>query len=414
MKRMMTFLLACCLLLSFCVFAAAQQDEAPPGKNIFTDQDAIQNDNQVQMLVDLGLIGGFEDGSFRPQNPITRAQAAKLIAMLCEDEPSAQDAPAFTDTVGNWAADYIAYCAARDIIAGSNGLFRPSDGVTAQELAKMLLVVLGEDASRYVGASWADAVGADAAALGIFSGYSKSYAAPLTRDDACLLIYNAMQCCPIVHPEQEGTLRYELDSLMNPKTYLEVRYGLVRHTAILTANSCADLNEQDGKLESGYSRLAGYSKLFAVSTDLGLLGRNVDIYMRGDEVVGVPCYAAGELYYTFGGKEELDKIFSEGVFTLDETTKYYLNFNETTAEVLNQLPAGAKITVIDHTGDQTFDIVLVMNCAEATVSSVHPLTVDAGGQKNVSAAAYNSVDSFTEGQSVLYMQICGQGYVMPQ
>lgn len=409
MKRLLSLMCVCCLLLSLCVFATARETE-----NIaFTDQDAIQNDNQVQMLVDLGLIGGYTDGSFRPNSGITRAQAAKLIAMLCEDEPTAQGAPVFADTAGHWAADYIAYCAARGIIAGANGLFRPEDGVTAQELAKMLLVVLGEDASRYVGAAWADAVAEDAVARGIYSGYNKSYAAPLSRDDACLLIYNAMQCCPIVHPEQEGALRYELDSLMNPKTYLEVRYGLVRHTAILTANACADLGARDGKLEAGYSRLAGYNKPFAVSTDLGLLGRNVDIYMRGDEVVGVPCYAAGELYYTFNSREELSKLFDQGVFTLDETTKYYLNFNEATADVLNQIPSGAKITVIDHTGDQTFDIVLVMSCTEATVCSVSPLTVDVNGQKGVAAAAYNSVDSFTIGQQVQYLQICGQGYVMP-
>lgn len=409
MKRFLSLLLACCLLLAFCVFAFAQEGE----QAAFTDQDAIRNDNQVRMLVDLGLIEGFADGSFQPEKGITRAQAAKLIAMLCEDEIAAQNAPAFADTAGHWASSFIAYCASRGIIVGSNGCFRPEDGVTAQELAKMLLVVLGEDASRYVGASWTDAVGADAAALGIYSGYNKSYAAPLSRDDACLLIYNAMQCCPIVHPEQEGALRYELDSLMNPKTYLEVRYGLVRHTAILTANACADMNAKDGKLDTGYSRLAGYSNPFAVSTDLGLLGRNVDIYMRGDEVVGVPCYAAGELYYTFNSKDELDKLFAEGVFALGDQTKYYLNFNETTADVLNQLPAGAKITVIDHTGDQSFDIVLVMSCTEATVSSLHPLTVDIGGQKNVAAVPYNSVDSFTLGQQVQYLQICGQGYVMP-
>ena len=174
----------------------------------FSDRDAIRNDNEVWMLVDLGLISGYGDGTFRPQNGITREETAKLIAMLCTDEPAAENAPAFLDTADSWAADFISYCASRGIIAGANGLFRPKDGVTAQELAKMLLVVLGEDPARYVGAEWADAVNADAMAFGIYSGYSKNYAAPLCRDDACLLIYNAMQCSAVVYPEQEGMLRY--------------------------------------------------------------------------------------------------------------------------------------------------------------------------------------------------------------
>lgn len=379
----------------------------------FVDQDAIRNDNEVWMLVDLGLISGYGDGTFRPENGITREETAKLIALLCTDTPESDDTPVFSDTADSWAQAYIGYCAARGIIAGAGGLFRPKDGVTAQELAKMLLVVLGEDAGRYVGAEWADAVNADAMAFGIYNGYSRNYAAPLCRDDACLLIYNAMQCPAVVHPEAEGMLRYELDELMNPKTYLEVRYGLVRYTAILTANECADLSKAGGRLEAGQSRLAGYSKLFEVSTDLGLLGRNVNIYMREGSVVGVPCYAAGELYYTFADRAELEQLCSEGVFSLNENTQYYYNFDASTADILDQLPPGAKITVIDHTGDMVFDFVLITICTDATVSSVHPLTVTFGGQQTVAVSAFNSIDSFTVGQKVSYMQVCGQGYIRP-
>ena len=46
-------------------------------------------------------------------------------------------------------------CAQNEIVAGSNGRFRPADHVTLRELAKMLLVLLGEDSARYVGAGWA-------------------------------------------------------------------------------------------------------------------------------------------------------------------------------------------------------------------------------------------------------------------
>ena len=197
LKRIIGLILACCMLFIMGMPAAAAEPRTTAVS--FSDRDAIRNDNEVWMLVDLGLISGYGDGTFRPQNGITREETAKLIAMLCTDEPAAENAPAFLDTADSWAADFISYCASRGIIAGSNGLFRPKDGVTAQELAKMLLVVLGEDPARYVGAEWADAVNADAMAFGIYSGYSKNYAAPLCRDDACLLIYNAMQCLSLIH-----------------------------------------------------------------------------------------------------------------------------------------------------------------------------------------------------------------------
>ena len=48
----------------------------------FTDQQEIKNNNAVRMLYDLGLISGYADGSFGPQNPIRREEVAKLMALL--------------------------------------------------------------------------------------------------------------------------------------------------------------------------------------------------------------------------------------------------------------------------------------------------------------------------------------------
>ena len=95
----------------------------------------------------------------------------------------------------------------------------------------MLLVILGEDASRYVGADWAQNVDEDAFTKGIYAGVSDSYDSAATRDTACLLIYNAMLCPKIADAALEGEQRYVLDSLMNPMSYLEIRFGLTRRHA---------------------------------------------------------------------------------------------------------------------------------------------------------------------------------------
>lgn len=108
----------------------------------------------------------------------------------------------------------------------------------------MLLAAVGFDASRYTGAGWAARVNADAEENGVYHSFTGRYDEPVTRDDACLLIYNAMQC-----PATDGTERYVLDELMNPKTYLEERFGAVRYTAVLTGNECADLTQTDAALK---------------------------------------------------------------------------------------------------------------------------------------------------------------------
>ena len=120
-------------------------------------------------------------------------------------------------------------------------------------------------------------------------------------------------------------MRYALDDLMNPKTYMETRFGLVRYTGVLEANECADLTMAGGKLAAGMSKLAGH-KEFAVSSDLSLLGRTVDIYMLNGEAVGSPVASAGEIYYTFADAQELKAVCDSNSFTFADNCSYYSNF----------------------------------------------------------------------------------------
>ena len=69
-----------------------------------------------------------------------------------------------------------------------------------------------------------------------------------------------------------------------------------------------------------------------------------------------------------------------------------------------------KITVIDHNGDNAFDIVLVTNSRPATVTSVSPLTVELGGQ-SYTAQPFCTTDTFAVGDAVYYSLVCGSGYI---
>ena len=66
-----------------------------------------------------------------------------------------------------------------------------------------------------------------------------------------------MQCPAVVNEKATGMMRYALDDLMNPKTYMETRFGLVRYTGVLEANECADLTMAGGKLAAGMRSDAG-------------------------------------------------------------------------------------------------------------------------------------------------------------
>ena len=314
-------------------------------------------------------------------------------------EAQGQNAPApFYDVSESWALPFIAYCAQNEIVAGSSGRFRPADHVTLRELAKMLLVLLGEDSARYVGAGWAQNVDQDAFEKGIYAGLTAGYEEDATRDNACLLIYNATLCPKVANASENSVQRYVLDALMNPMSYLEIRFGLTRYTATLTGNECADLTGSS-PLPAGTSKLAGH-KAFQVSTDLSLLGRSVDIYVKDGKVFGVPCYAVDEIYYTFADASQLKEICQGGGFRLTDETEYYYNYARSSKEILNAVTANDKITVIDHDGDNAFDVVLATS----------PLTVDVGGQ-GYEVQAFSQADTFAVGDAVYYSQVCGSGYI---
>ena len=137
LKKILALVLA--FACAFTMFAGAA----------FTDSADIKVDTEVvDTLVALGVVNGYDDGSFKPNGTVTRAEMAKMIYVLRTGNSDASayndDKTSFTDIGSHWARGYIKYCQSLGIIAGkSNTKFCPNDKVTAQEAA--------EDAARNPG-----------------------------------------------------------------------------------------------------------------------------------------------------------------------------------------------------------------------------------------------------------------------
>ena len=194
LKKVLALVLA--FACAFTMFAGAA----------FTDQADIKVDSDVvDTLVSLGVIEGFEDGSFQPNGTVTRAQMAKMIYVLRTGNSDASayndDKTSFTDIGTHWARGYIKYCQSLNIIAGkSTTKFDPNGNVTAQEAAKMLLVTLGYDAQKagLVGAGWASKTNALADENGLLENVNTSFTAACPRQYAAQLIYNAIDAATVV------------------------------------------------------------------------------------------------------------------------------------------------------------------------------------------------------------------------
>ena len=172
----------------------------------FTDSADIKVDAEVvDTLVALGVVNGYDDGSFKPNGTVTRAEMAKMIYVLRTGNSDASayndDKTSFTDIGSHWARGYIKYCQSLGIIAGkSNTKFCPNDKVTAQEAAKMLLVTLGYDATKagLVGTNWAAKTNALADENGLLEDVNTSFTAACPRQYAAQLIYNTIDTPTVV------------------------------------------------------------------------------------------------------------------------------------------------------------------------------------------------------------------------
>ena len=172
----------------------------------FTDSADIKVDTEVvDTLVALGVVNGYDDGSFKPNGTVTRAEMAKMIYVLRTGNSDASayndDKTSFTDIGSHWARGYIKYCQSLGIIAGkSNTKFVPNEKVSAQEAAKMLLVTLGYDAQKagLVGTGWASKTNALADENGLLEDVNTSFTSACPRQYAAQLIYNTIDTPTVV------------------------------------------------------------------------------------------------------------------------------------------------------------------------------------------------------------------------
>ena len=205
----------------------------------FTDQADVKVDSDVvDTLVSLGVINGYTDGSFKPNDTVTRAEMAKMIYVLRTGNSDASayndDYSTFTDIKGHWARGYVKYCQSLGIIAGQSATkFAPDQTVTAQEAAKMLLVTLGYDATKagLVGINWASKTNALADENGLLEDVNTSFTGPCPRQYAAQLMYNAIDAATVVWRDDAYT-KYNYNGDEN-KTIGEKFMGLSKTVGIL-------------------------------------------------------------------------------------------------------------------------------------------------------------------------------------
>ncbi|MGI5876942.1 MAG: S-layer homology domain-containing protein, partial [Dethiobacteria bacterium] len=166
----------------FAAIAVTPEEEPeppePPVSPTLIDIAGHWAEANIKALVEKGAIAGYPDQTFKPNNNITRAEFATVLVKAFQLEP--KTGKVFNDTAGHWAKDAIATANAYGIIKGySDENFGPNDNITREQMAVMIVKAaqLPEttDAPAFSDsakiADWAQQAVAAASASGTINGY---------------------------------------------------------------------------------------------------------------------------------------------------------------------------------------------------------------------------------------------------
>ena len=219
MEKLLAMVLALVMTLSLAVSANAA----------FKDDKSISDDyaESVAVLNGMGVFKGYEDGSFKPEGNITRAEVATIVYRIYTADVAKNDKSGlyatynkFSDMAGaGWAQGYIGYCANASLVKGyPDGTFKPSGKVTGYEVLAMILRAVGYDKNNeFSGADWALHVAQTAQQLGVLDNVAKTtdLNAPASRELVAELLFQGIQKAQVTYTPAFG---YVTDKVIGTKT----------------------------------------------------------------------------------------------------------------------------------------------------------------------------------------------------
>ncbi|MBQ3022710.1 MAG: S-layer homology domain-containing protein [Clostridia bacterium] len=152
----------------------------------------------VSILSNLEILTGFEDGTFRPSETVTRAQMAAIICRMLgyEDQAkSSMGSTVFDDVAADhWASGYINVAQAQQIINGyGDGNFGPEDKVTYEQAVKMIVAALGYDLAAQSKGGYPTGYLAIASTKGITKSANGRVGDAAARSTIAVLVYNSLE-----------------------------------------------------------------------------------------------------------------------------------------------------------------------------------------------------------------------------
>lgn len=278
MKKILALVLALVMTMSLATISSGAA---------YSDADKVQYVDAVNTMSALGVMGGYADGSIRPQADVTRGAAAKMVAMVATgSNPTTLSyyagTSSFTDVPATHTfADAVAYCVGKGIVEGyGNGLYGVGDNVKGWAVAKMVLVAMGYDAEAYglTGTGAALRTIELATDIGLFDGMNTDFVATeaASREECAQIIYNALNkaCVEASTNTNTGVVTYSkstTDCLLDKYVPFTIDANVIN---TLTTNYGKVITANAATLVTSEYTYDGTTK-YNVETGLDMIGHKV-------------------------------------------------------------------------------------------------------------------------------------------
>lgn len=327
--------------LMLVVFVVTSLAVLPVSAAKFTDvPEGSKTEEAVNVLSKLGVINGYDDGTFKPANNVTRAEFTAMLlrtrgmgslgSTSLENPPF----PDVTDPSVSWAIGNIRTARDMKIINGyEDGTFRPNNTVTYEEAIKMIVCALGygEMGVDTPGTAWYGRYLATATQLKFLDGAGGQISTPATRETIAKMLFNCLE------------VNIAENNQISDKTILEADLGLVKNRGFIASNpeislSAPDANLRADEIQITASSEKGGQETLTYKTDnveeyADMLGAQITFYYKEDRSTNTRNLVMADVEKSVIVEVAADQI--EADESTSSTVSYYASENATRLTTLN-------------------------------------------------------------------------------
>lgn len=390
LKKVLALVIAFSMMLSVVAFAGFN--------DVAEDADYA---GAVELLSALDIIVGDDLGNFNPDKTISRAEMAAIICRIKGLEASANAAKGATKFVDvpadHWASGYVNIANQNGVIAGyGDGKFGPEDEVTYEAAVKMVVCALGFEPMAAQKGGWPTGYLVVANTYKISEGVAGS-----TRADVAVLVYNALSTPMMDQTVYGADAEFEiLDDADNYRTLLTDMDIHIATGIVMDVEKSEDIAYFVAKEESDYPKFEEdelYEFEINGSNIADYQFQNVDVYVkevRKDyEVVAIVPGVIGETFGLLSDDVKIGESETVGTeieyyvdaATSSKTKKIKLDSEDFTV-VYNKNPQtgedaksvtdivkedDVELVFIENSGDTKYDVLIATKYHSAQVKEVN-------------------------------------------